>query len=134
MSETLLVWTVSILQVLIALGLVNVWIVRSGRATKFRGAGAQNMREEFAVYGLPGWFLYVVGFLKLLIATVMVVSLFVSYVRDTVAVPALGVLVILMLGAITMHVKVKDPFIKMLPAFSMVTVALLSLYLLVAVL
>jgi hypothetical protein len=128
MSETMLIWIISILQILIAFGLINVWLVRSGRATKYRGAGAQNMKEEFAVYGLPSWFMYVIGFLKIVIALVMIVGLFVPQIMYPIGIWALMLLAILMLGAITMHIKVRDPLVRILPAISMLAMSLLGIY------
>ena len=123
MSEILVQWVVVIFQVLIALGLLNVWLVRSGHATKYRGGTAQNMKEEFSTYGLPTWFMYVVGFLKIVIAGVMIVTLFMPGLMYPLGIGALVLLTILMLGAVSMHLKVHDPVLKMLPAFSMLTMA-----------
>lgn len=114
---------VSLFQVLIALGLLNVWLVRSGRATKYRGGTARSMKEEFAVYGLPAWFMYGVGFFKIVIACVMVLGLFMPQIMYPWGVLALGLLVVLMLGAVSMHVKVGDRLMKMLPALSMLAMA-----------
>lgn len=122
-------WILYVLQIAIALGLVNVWLLRYCHATRYRGAGAQNMREEFAVYGLPAWSVYIVGFLKLTIATIMVVVTFVPDLVRPLGVPSLGLLVLLMLGAISMHIKVKDPVIKALPATAMLVAAISALYL-----
>jgi len=68
----------TIAQVLIAIGIYNVWLLRAGKATSWRGADATNMKEEFAAFGMA----------------------------------------VLMLGAITMHIKVKDPLQRSLPAFT----------------
>lgn len=133
MFQITIMWIVSVLQILIALGLINVWIIRSGRATKYRGAGAQNMKQEFSAYGLPVWTMYVVGFLKMVIALVMVLVLFVPYVMIPFGIAAFALLVILMLGAITMHVKVKDPLVKVLPAISMLLMSVLALCLVLLV-
>ncbi len=130
MSEIALVWVISILQILIAFGLVNVWLVRSGRKTKYRGAGAQNMKEEFAVYGLPSWFMYVIGFLKMVVALVMIIGLFMPQIMYPFGFPALILLSVLMLGALSMHIKVRDPLVKMLPAFLMLAMAVLTICLL----
>jgi len=127
MNEILLV---SILQVIIALGLINVWLVRSGSKTKYRGAGAQNMKEEFKVYGLPIWFMYAVGFFKIVIAVVMLVDVFYPNLILNLSLPASILLAILMLGAISMHIKVKDSFVKMVPAISMLIMSTLVAYLL----
>ena len=57
------------IKLVIALGIYNVWLLRSRKATNWRGGEAKNMKEEFEVYGLPGWFMNVVGLFKLLFAT-----------------------------------------------------------------
>ena len=57
-----------ICQIVIALGIVNVWVLRPGRPTRWRPEGAQNMKEEFAKYGLPDWMRKLVGAAKLLLA------------------------------------------------------------------
>ena len=59
---------IMILQLVIAIGLINVWIFRFDRATEYRGGEAKNMKEEFIAYGLPVWLMYFVGFMKLAIA------------------------------------------------------------------
>ncbi len=125
MSEISIIWIVSILQVLIAFGLVNVWLVRFEKATKYRGGGAQNMKQEFAAYGLPVWSLYVVGFLKISVALIMLLVLYMPYYIASFGFSALGVLIILMLGAITMHIKIKDSLTKTLPAIGMLAMAIL---------
>ncbi len=128
MSEITIVWIVSALQILIALGLINVWLVRSGRATKYRGAGAKNMKEEFSAYGLPVWFMYIVGFFKIVIAAVMILVLFIPNFMYPLGFPALILLSVLMLGAISMHIKVRDPLVKALPAVSMLLMSLAIIY------
>jgi len=70
------------------------------------------MPEEFAAYGLPKWLLYVVGALKVSCALCLVAGIWVQ----ALVLPAAGVIAVLMLGAIAMHLKVRDPFIKSVPA------------------
>lgn len=111
---------VAVLQVVIALGLYNVWLVRYGKPSRWRGGDAQNMKEEFAVYGLPGWMVGVVGFLKLLFATGLLVGIWVPALTRP---SALGIAV-LMLGAVAMHVKVGDPIQRALPALSLLLLSL----------
>ncbi len=96
----------------VALGLLNVWLLRTGKATSWRGGDAKNMREEFAAYGLPPWFVGVIGSLKVALSILLIVGVWVPSVTR----PAAIGLSILMLGAIAMHVKVKDPLKKSLPA------------------
>jgi len=73
------------------------------------------MKEEFAVYGLPGWFMYFIGFLKLSFAVLLIAGIWIP----SMTVPAAIGMAVLMLGAVAMHVKVKDPMQKSLPAFCM---------------
>jgi len=103
------------LQVLLALGLVNVWILRFRKPSAWRGAAAPDMRAEFAAYGLPPWFVGVVGTLKLACAAGLLIGLWVP----ALVVPAAGLLAALMLGAVLMHVKISDPVRRSLPAFLM---------------
>ena len=77
------------------------------------------MPEEFAAYGLPVAMMYVVGTLKVLIALALVAGLWVS----ALVVPAAAVLIVLMIGAFLMHRKVKDPFVKAVPALLMLALA-----------
>lgn len=126
---TTLTWIVPALQILIALGLLNVWLVRFKKPTAYRGGSAQTLPDEFAAYGLPKWFMYVVGFLKIAIAIIMIVTVFVPNFL-WISVYAAMVLVVLMIGAIAMHIKVRDELKKMLPAISMLAVSLGLIYLL----
>ena len=106
--------TVSIiLQTIVGLGLLNVWLVRSRSATDYRGGDAQSLKEEFATYGLPEWLFYLVGVLKIGSAALLLVGI----VYPPVVLPAAAVVVVLMVGALIMHAKIKDPPIKSLPAF-----------------
>lgn len=107
-------------QLLVALGLLNVWLVRRGRSTPWRGGAARNMEEEFAVYGLPRWFMSTIGFLKVSLAMALIVGLW-SPVLTTFSA---GGIAALMMGAVAMHVKVGDPVRKSLPAFSLLALSL----------
>lgn len=99
----------------IGLALLNVWIVRFNKATNWRGGAAKNMKEEFAAYGLPIPVMIVVGAIKVSIAIALIASLwFPDLIR-----PACGILSLLMLCAVAMHVKVKDPIKKSLPALTL---------------
>lgn len=110
-----------IIQFIIAMGIFNVWILRYGKPTSWRGKTAQNMREEFEAYGLPGWSVGLVGFLKLFFAVLLIVGIWYPALVN----PAAIGIAILMLGAIVMHIKVKDPLKKSLPAFIMLVLSLI---------
>lgn len=108
-----------ILQIVIALGIVNVWLFRAGKQTPYRGGQAKTMREEFHGYGLPFWFMVVVGVLKLSLALALLLA-----VRfEALAQPAATGMGLLMLGALAMHLKVKDPLHKALPAAAMLAMS-----------
>jgi uncharacterized membrane protein YphA (DoxX/SURF4 family) len=105
------------LQVIVALGLLNVWLVRAKASTAYRGGSAQSLKEEFATYGLPDWTFYVVGILKVGSALLLLLGIWVKS-PDLVRPPAL-IVAGLMVGALAMHAKVKDPLTKSLPALAM---------------
>ncbi len=102
------------LQLTVALGILNVWLLRSGQATPFRGGDAKTLREEFAAYGLPFWFMGVIGVLKVGLALSLLAALWLHRVSQPAAI-GLG---LLMLGAFVMHLKVKDPLKKALPSIA----------------
>jgi uncharacterized membrane protein YphA (DoxX/SURF4 family) len=109
-----------IIQVVIALGIFNVWLLRYGKSSPWRGGNASNMKEEFAVYGLPSWFVGVVGFLKILFAILLIIGIWFPAVTQ----PAAIGIAVLMLGAMSMHFKVKDPLKKSLPSFTLLILSL----------
>jgi hypothetical protein len=102
------------LQLIVALGILNVWLLRAGKATPYRGGESRNLREEFAAYGLPFWFMCVVGVLKVGLAIALIAAVWVHGVAQPAAI-GLGAL---MLGAFVMHLKVKDPIKKALPSIA----------------
>jgi len=67
-------WLLISCQLVIGLGLLNVWLLRGKKATPCRGGDAQNMREEFAAYGLPPWFMWVIGIVKVTLAILLIAS------------------------------------------------------------
>ena len=104
-----------VLQVIVGLGLLNVWLVRANSATGYRGGEAKSLKAEFAEYGLPTLAFYVVGALKIGAGIVLLGGLRV----DLPVRAAAGLVVVLMIGALIMHVKVGDPPKKSLPAAAM---------------
>ncbi len=118
-------WLSVVIQLVIALSIFNVWLLRFSKPTSWRGGAAQNMKEEFEAYGLPDWFMKVIGSLKVLLASLLIIGIFVPSVVK----PAALGLAVLMLGAILMHFKIKDAPTKSLPAFIFLV---LSLYLVFA--
>lgn len=105
----------AVLQIVAALGLLNVWLLRFRKSTPYRGGVSSSMLEEFAVYGLQHWFTYVVGFLKVGAALCLIAGLWLHKL----VFPAALTVCILMLGALAMHFKVRDPLKKSVPALIM---------------
>ncbi len=101
-----------ILQCAVALGLLNVWLLRASRGTSYRGGDANNMREEFAAYGLPPFAMYVVGALKVGAAICLLAGIW----YPALVFPAALLVALLMVGAVAMHVKIHDPAQRSLPA------------------
>ena len=110
-------------KVIIAAGVFNVWVLRSKKPTPYRGGEAGNMADEFKHYGLPEWMMKLTGAAKLLLGALLIVGIWVPRV----AAPAAAVMALLMIGAILMHVRVKDPAIKSLPAFLMLAMSVVVL-------
>ena len=108
------------LQITAALGLLNVWLLRFNQRTAYRGGSAGSMLEEFATYGLPAWFAYLIGILKVGSAIALIVGIWIPVL----VLPAAGLIGILMLGALSMHIKIHDPLKKSLPALGMLVLCL----------
>ncbi len=109
-----------VLQIVVGLGLLNVWLLRLNKNTEYRGGVAGSLKEEFAIYGLPTWFYYVIGFLKVVSGVVLILGLWLH----ALVFPAAILVTCLMLGAIFMHVKVSDPIKKFMPASLMLLMSL----------
>ena len=115
---------IGILQIIVAVGLLNVWLLRNSRETLYRGQSAKNLKEEFAAYGLPEWFYYLIGVLKIGSAVALIVGLW----NQQVALAGAAIISVLMLGALAMHLKVQDPIKKSVPALFMLVMSVAIIY------
>lgn len=114
-------WSIAtILQLVVGLALLNVWIARAGSPSGYRGGRAQTLREEFDAYGLPGWMFYVVGALKILAGLALIAGMWIPMLVR----PAALVVAVLMMGALAMHLKIKDPVQRSLPALVLLVICL----------
>ena len=111
---------ITLMQWVMALGLMNVWLLRFNQATSYRGGQARTMREEFAAYGLPPWSMFVVGMLKIGAAVALIAG---AWFPEGVL-PAAAVTCVLMAGALGMHWKVQDSVKKYMPALAMFVMSL----------
>ncbi len=92
-----------------------MWLLRARSTTVYRGGNARTLKQEFAAYGLPDAMFYVVGALKITAGVVLLAGVFVALPVEVAA----GIVAALMIGSIGMHVKVKDPVSKSVPAVLM---------------
>jgi len=112
---------IQVMVLIVGLGLLNVWLVRANLKTAFRGGAATNLREEFSTYGLPTPVYYIVGFLKVSSALLLLAGLW----YPSLTFPAALVIAVLMAGAVTMHMKVGDALMKALPASAMLIMSII---------
>lgn len=93
---------IEVMKILVFSSVLFVWVIRY-----------KNIVEEFRFYQYPDWLRDLVGILK--------VSLVILLMREDILqmkVGALGIM-LLMLAAMITHVKVKNPFPKMLPSMTL---------------
>jgi|AntRauTorckE6833_2_1112554.scaffolds.fasta_scaffold00521_18 hypothetical protein len=118
-----------VLKLIIGISILNVWLVRSKKSTEWRGGDASNIREEFKNYGLPEWFMYLIGTLKVTLAFFLLLSIgFSTLWGIEIGTYAAYGIAILMLGAVSMHVKIGDELKKSFPAFTFLVLSLIVGY------
>lgn len=108
------------LKLIVGLSILNVWLLRANKSTEWRGGNADNIVEEFKAYGLPKWFMYIIGTAKSILAVLLLASIMYPQVE---MIAALGI-AFLMTGAVSMHFKIGDPLKKSLPAFTFLVLSL----------
>ena len=114
------------LKIIIGISILNVWLVRANKSTNWRGGDADSIKEEFRAYGLPKWFMYTIGTLKVILALLLLASIF--YQQANLEMIAAYGIAILMLGAVSMHFKIGDPLKKALPAFTFLVLSLAVIF------
>jgi len=115
----------SVLQIIVGLGLLNVWLLRARSSTSYRGGSATSLREEFQAYGLPEVAFYVVGALKITAGVILIAGVWLPVPVGLAA----GVVAALMVGALVMHAKVGDPLMKSVPAALVLVMSVAILFL-----
>ena len=116
---------VTLFQVVIGLSVIRVWTINFNKSTPWRGGGARNMKEEFTAYGLPMWMVYFVGILKVIFSIGLIAGL---WIPELISFSASGI-AIFMFFAFLMHVKIKDPIKKSIPALTFMVLSLLIIFL-----
>ncbi len=118
-----------IIKLVIGLSILNVWLLNRDKATPWRAKGANNMKEEFAVYGLSKSMMVITGTLKCAFAVLLLISIFYpgTFFPSIEWIGAAGIAV-LMAIAISMHIKVGDPIKKSIPAATFLILSLLVIF------
>ena len=101
----------TVCKVLLSVSLFYVWVVRY-----------ENIKKEFINYKLPTWLRDLVGILKLSFSLMII-----SSDKNLVWIGSMGIIV-LMIGALATHFKVKNPFQKMIPAVTLSILCLMIIY------
>ena len=101
-----------IINIIISLSILNVWLVRLNKKTNWRGGSSITLKEEFNNYGLPIWSFYIIGFLKINLAILLLLGIWFDQLNLLSSI----IMSILMIGSIIMHIKIKDPIRKSIPA------------------
>ena len=112
------------LKVIVGISILNVWLIQPKKATKWRGGNATTIVEEFKAYGLSETFCYVIGFLKVSLALLLLASIKFEVLT---LIGSLG-LAVLLLGSVAMHFKIKDELYKSFPAFLFILMNLVIAY------
>ena len=98
------------LKIIAAVSVYFVWVVRY-----------DNIKKEFQTYNLPKMFRDLVGILKISFTVMLQFEN-----NNLILVGSLGI-VVLMLGAVATHLRMKNPFKDMLPAITMLSIGLVIL-------
>ena len=117
-------YIIIVLKLIVSLSILNVWLIQQKKPTKWRGGKAKTIIEEFEVYGLSKSFCYVIGFLKVSLALILLASI---QFETLTLIGSLG-LAGLLLGSIIMHFRVKDELYKSFPAFLFIVMNLVIAY------
>ena len=117
-------YIIIVLKLIVSLSILNVWLIQQKKPTKWRGGNAKTIVEEFEVYGLSKSFCYVIGFLKVSLALILLASI---QFEALTLIGSLG-LTTLLLGSIIMHFRVKDELYKSFPAFLFIVMNLVIAY------
>ena len=111
-------------KVIVGISILNVWLLQLNKPTRWRGGDAKTIVDEFKVYGFSKNFCYLIGFLKVSLALILIASIQLETLTLT---GSLG-LTVLLIGSIVMHIIVKDPLYKSFPAFLFIVMNVIIAY------
>jgi len=99
-------------QVLVGISILNVWLSASQKSNALAWGKRTTILEEFKEYGLSTALCYIIGFIKVTLATLLIAAIWYPILKTACS---LG-LATLLAGSIVMHIKIKDPLLKSFPA------------------
>ena len=114
-----------ILKLIVGLSIINVWTLNASKPSKCSVGSAETLAQEFAVYGLPKWLMFVIGAFKISLSLMLIASI---YESDLTQYAGLG-LAFFLSGSVLSHLKINDPFYKSIPALSFLLLCLVLVYL-----
>jgi len=103
------------LQLIVGVSILCVWLWRANVPTNFRVGQAQSLREEVTEAGFPDYVYDVMRIVKPIFAFFLIMGI----VWNPITLPCMAFTTIFMIGAVVMHIKVRDNLIKMLPAVTL---------------
>ena len=103
------------LQLIVGASILFVWLFRTNVPTNFRVGQAQSLREEVTEAGFPDYVYDVMRIVKPIFAFFLIMGI----VWNPITLPCMAFTTIFMIGAVVMHIKVRDNLIKMLPAVTL---------------
>ena len=71
-----------LINVIVSLSILNVWLLRFNNQTPYRGGDSNTLKEEFHVYGLPTWFMYLIGITKVILAILLIVGIWKQQIKS----------------------------------------------------
>ena len=95
-------YIIIVLKLIVSLSILNVWLIQQKKPTKWRGGNAKTIIEEFEVYGLSKSFCYIIGFLKVSLALILLASI---QLKELTLIGSLG-LATLLLGSIIIPITI----------------------------
>ncbi|MEC8546958.1 MAG: DoxX family protein [Bacteroidota bacterium] len=111
---------------LISITVISAWTIRFNLPSVFRGGEAENMLEEFTLYGLSNSTMIIVGVTKVIISILLVLG---AFKFKPLVKPSAGIMAIFMIGAVYFHFSVGDGFIPTIPSASMLLSCFIILFL-----
>ena len=115
-----------LLSLLISVTVLSAWTIRLKMSSIFRGGGAENMVEEFDLYGLNSSIMIIVGVAKVILSILLLVG---AFKFEYLLKPSAGIMALFMIGAVYFHFSAGDGLVPTIPSALMLISCLLILFL-----